>query len=412
MRLLAFVCVAWFAVAPSFAGSGPASGTKKAVPAPPVVEKKQAHQKFVLDVVRMAVALPQSDAQDRLRILETATRVVMPLDAQLAKQFTTEGVRLETQLIAGGARPAVSIFSAGAIDCSLAGPFIDSVPPDGVDRAGESLMAVISACPGGTRVPLRRKLDAALESGYVSARPLLALMEAEGPHSAWSQETFAKMFRSLPKGQEQIFEAPNYAAMLTEMVPAVDKDVAAKAGVSFLEWLGQFNNTSARNLTVNMVMGPLREALGEEKLQEALRSSVVAQGVARSEGQPGEIEHPEEEGVSVLAAMDDHGDQTARLKDLPSSKRAREAAAHGFASGTSGNRKLADKYFDMAYAALDQVWAERSPEKNTPAVVEEVSEAAAQVDAVAALQRAQRLADPSAQAISMLAVARVVGNRD
>jgi hypothetical protein len=41
-------------------------------------------------------------------------------------------------------------------------------------------------------------------------------------------------------------------------------------------------------------------------------------------------------------------------------------------------------------------------------VVQEVSEAAAQVDPVAALQRSERLQDPSAEAISMLAVARVV----
>jgi len=37
-----------------------------------------------------------------------------------------------------------------------------------------------------------------------------------------------------------------------------------------------------------------------------------------------------------------------------------------------------------------------------------VSEAAAHVDAVAALRRSQALEDPSAQAISMIAVARVV----
>jgi hypothetical protein len=44
--------------------------------------------------------------------------------------------------------------------------------------------------------------------------------------------------------------------------------------------------------------------------------------------------------------------------------------------------------------------------------VEEVSEAAAHVDAVDALQRAQRLQDPSARAIGMIAVARVVAGGD
>jgi len=39
-----------------------------------------------------------------------------------------------------------------------------------------------------------------------------------------------------------------------------------------------------------------------------------------------------------------------------------------------------------------------------------VSEAAAHVDAVNALERAQRLRDPTAQSLAMLAVARVVAS--
>ena len=101
-------------------------------------------------------------------------------------------------------------------------------------------------------------------------------------------------------------------------------------------------------------------------------------------------------------------DSSDELSSLPASMRARQAAAHGFAAGTSGNRKLADRYFDVAFSAVDDVWQHRSPDANAPAVIEEVSEAAAQVDAPAALVRAQHLQDPSAQAISMLAVARVV----
>ena len=94
---------------------------------------------------------------------------------------------------------------------------------------------------------------------------------------------------------------------------------------------------------------------------------------------------------------------------MPPATRAREAAASGFASGSSGDRKLADHYFDIAFASVDEVWSDRSTTSaSAPEVVEEVSEAAAQVDPVAALQRSQRLQDPSAEAISMLAVARVV----
>ncbi|MBI2677577.1 MAG: hypothetical protein HYX28_02210 [Candidatus Koribacter versatilis] len=404
---IAFALV--LAALPAAAGAASPRATKAARPgAGSQVARKQAKQKFVLDVVRMAVALPQPDPQDRLRVLNSATGVIGPMNSAMARQFTTEGARLEAELIAGGGRPAVSIFSAGSVDCAVAAQFMDMVPQDAVARAEDSLLAALSVCPNTTREPLRRKLEAALENGIVSARPLLALMETSGPSSRWSQETFTKMFSALPKGAEQLAEAPNYAAMLIQMAPAVEKDVAKDAGVRFLEWLGQFGQGSQRNLAVNMAMGVLRDTLGEAKLREALASNVVAQSVAGTEGQPGEIEHPEEESVSVLEAMGAKGDQSERLRGLPASLRAREAAAHGFATGTRGDRKLADRYFDMAYSALDEVWSGRTPEKNVPAVVEEVSEAAAQVDAVAALQRAQRLTEPSAQAISMLAVARVV----
>jgi hypothetical protein len=96
---------------------------------------------------------------------------------------------------------------------------------------------------------------------------------------------------------------------------------------------------------------------------------------------------------------------------MPPSQRAREAAASGFAEGTEGDQKLAQRYFATAFSALDDLWKERDSHPDADAVVQEVCEAAAQVDAVAALKRAQALDDSAAQAIGMLAVARVVANR-
>jgi hypothetical protein len=122
---------------------------------------------------------------------------------------------------------------------------------------------------------------------------------------------------------------------------------------------------------------------------------------------------PEEDSVSVLQAIDNSGDRTQELTNMPAAKRAREAAASGFASGTSGDRRTADHYFDIAFASVDEVWSERaSARTEAPEVVQEVSEAAAQVDPIAALKRSQRLQDPSAEAISMLAVARVVEGQE
>jgi hypothetical protein len=61
----------------------------------------------------------------------------------------------------------------------------------------------------------------------------------------------------------------------------------------------------------------------------------------------------------------------------------------------------------VAFSAINEVWAKHG-ETNVAAVVEEVSEAAAHVDPIAALKRAQALQDSPAQAIGMIAVARVV----
>src|SRR5262249_49579423 len=143
--------------------------------------------------------------------------------------------------------------------------------------------------------------------------------------------------------------------------------------------------------------------------QELLRSDPMIQQTVSSAEQGAVLPAPDADDVSVLRAMDNAGDRTQELNNMPPATRAREAAASGFASGTSGDRKQSDHYFDIAFASVDAVWSDRSTLKaNAPEVVEEVSEAAAQVDPMAALQRSQRLQDPSAEAISMLAVARVV----
>src|SRR5262249_44185416 len=141
-----------------------------------------------------------------------------------------------------------------------------------------------------------------------------------------------------------------------------------------------------------------------------LQSDVVAQSTVQNAGEEREIERPQEQGTSVLEAMENKGDQTERLRGLPPPTRAREAAANGFAAGSAGNKQQARRYFDMAFSAADEAWDARTPETNAAAVVQEISEAAAQVDSVNALTRAQKLRDSSAQAIAMLAVARVVAS--
>ena len=404
MSLKLLICAA------GLASLGWASTAKTTAPPP--------GKKFALDVVNMAVALPQPDPQDRLRVLASAVSVAQPIAPESAKKFAREGAHLEAELIAGGEQPAVSIFGSGSVDCASAANFVESLPASAVVRAQDSLLGALSACPRQTLEPAKIKLQTALAAGLVAARPLMAVMEQVGAKSQWSHQQFVTMFASLPADAEsERAEAPNFAAMYAEMAPQVEKDAARDAGLHLLEWLGKLNDSGERNLGVNVATDAMKKALGEQAYEEALRTNVIAQSAARTAGQPGEVQHPQEESVSVLESLSRSGhepagkDPTERLANMPASLRARQAAADGFAAGNSGNRKLAARYFDLAFSALDEVWAHRTPEKNAAAVVEEVGEAAANVDAVNALQRAQRLQDPAAQAIAMLAVARVVAAR-
>lgn len=396
--------------------SAASQGTNTATATKPSRKAAQAkkltpEQKFVLDTVTMAVELPQPDPQDRLRVLATAANVISPIDQKIAKTLWHEGVRIESELIQVGKTPAVSLMSSGQADCEAAQSFVENLSENSVVAAEQSLIGAVTSCKRQTLDIVSRKLDAALQKRLVAARALMATMEAQGTKSAWSQKHFQEMFNSLPDPQENASEAENFAAMYARMSSEVEKDAAKDAGLALLEWLGKLDDSGLRTLAANITVGAMKQALGEKDFQDALSSDVLASSTVRNvqNGAPGEIERPQVESVSVLEAMKDNGsDRSDQLRDLPASERAREAAAHGFAAGTSGDKQQAKKYFDMAFAAVDEVWEARTPEQNTAAVVEEVSEAAAEVDSVNALTRAQGLRDPSAQAIAMLAVARVV----
>jgi hypothetical protein len=372
----------------------------------------QARKSFVTNVVNTAVSLPQGDPQDRLRVLAAAASVMSSVAPERAKEFASEGVQLEIQLIASGKKPAVSLMERGQMKCSVAQDFVEMLPVGSVSAAEQSILGALSACPQETLEPAKRKLNDAMQNGILAPRALLAVMQAEGLKSPWSTEQFQVLFKSLPKDAEKVRDdAPNFAAMFARVAPEVEPDAAGDAGLNLLEWLGRLEQSDERNLAVNITTGALQDLLGEEKYKELLGKNVMALQVAQTAGQPAEVGHEDEENVSVLRALDQNGtDQSDALRDLPASLRAREAAAHGFASGTGENPDASKKYFDMAFSALNEVWDQRA---NQPAaaIVEEVSEAAAQVDPVMALRRAQGLTDPSAQAIGMIAVARVALSR-
>jgi hypothetical protein len=234
-------------------------------------------------------------------------------------------------------------------------------------------------------------------------------MNQSGARSEWSQREFETVFSSLPKNANAKKDAPLIAQLYANMAPNVDRDSASGAGLKLLDWLASTEDSGSRNMAINVTTSAMQKALGPKLYGEALRSDATAQSVAQLSGQSGQVETPEDESVSVLQAISQRGqDMSDQLRNLPPSLRAREAAADGFATGKAGDRDQANRDFDIAYSALNEVWSNRSPQKDVTGIIEEVNEAAAHVDAVAALQRAQRLDDPATQAIGMLAVARVV----
>jgi len=372
--------------------------------------KQQSRQKFVLDVVHNAVGLPQPDPQDRLRVLYAAANVVAPIDNNMAQRLAKEGTAIETKLVAEGQKPAVSMLAGGPVDCASAATFVQTLSPAAMLDAEQSLLGAITNCPKQVDPIAMRKLEAGVDQGVVAGRPILALMDAEGMKSQWAQSMFAKMFASLPADATgNKAEAPNYAAMFARAAREMDKEAVKTAGAKFLLWLAKLPDSPQRSVAVNLATGAISDKLGDAAYQELLRSDVMIQQVANSANQNAVLPPPEDDSVSVLRAMGNTGDRTDELNSMSPATRAREAAASGFASGTSGDRKMADHYFDIAFSSVEEVWSDRTSSKaNAPDVVQEVSEAAAQVDPIAALQRSQRLQDPSAEAISMLAVARVV----
>jgi hypothetical protein len=379
----------------------------------PTTKPLDARKRFAYDVVRAAVALPQTEPQDRLRVLAAAASVISPIRPAMAKNYSREGLRVEQELIQRGEQPSTSMLNSGPVDCKAVQILVESIPAQRVDAAEATLVSAISVCPA-VSATAQRLIDGGLEEKKLAPRATLALMEHAGLRSVWSQNKFEQFFNSLPADAGKMeHEAPNLAAMYSQAAGEVDRAAAKKAGLRLLLWLGKLEKGGDRTIAVNVTTGAMKNVLGEKDYEDALASDVMGRQVAQSAGGEGEISHPAEESASVLKAMQSaKQDRLQELEALPPSQRAREAAASGFASGTAGERKLASRYFDLAFSSLNSVWSNRDSSQNVGDVVQEVSEAAAQVDSIDALRRTRGLDSTAAQAIGMIAVARVVASQD
>ena len=377
-------------------------------------ERKYAREdkSFAVNVVRSATAIQGLESQDRLRVLSGAASVISSMRPDLAKAYSREGLRIEQDLIQRGESPVVSIIDSGPVNCAAVVSLVENVPAQRVNAAEQTIIGGVTRCPQS--LPAAQQLIVTgLDQNSIAPRAVLAVMEKTGISSAWSQDQFEKLFASLPSNtKDSAREAPNFAAMYARVSLLINKDASQRNGLELLDWLGKLDPSGSRNLALNITTGAMKSALGDKAYEGALASDALAQQMAQTAGQPAQVEHTPEENASVLQAMSGQGtDRSAQLRAMPPSRRAREAAASGFAEGTGGDRKLAQSYFRIAFSALDDLWKERESHPDVHAVIQEVSEAAAQVDPVDALKRTQQLGDPAAQAIGMIAVARVVASQ-
>jgi hypothetical protein len=371
-------------------------------------------QQFVLDAVKMAVELPQSDRQDRLRVLAIATSVVSPTDPLFARRLSREGLRIESELIQAGEKPSVSLMTAGHVDCSAALEFVENLPPASVTQAEQSLIGAITSCPKQTLDPASRKLDAAMEKNVGAPRALMAVMLAQGADSQWTQAHVEKAFASLPEPKSGATTAEDYGALYSSLAGAIEKTTARKTGLQLLSWLAKIDDSAGRSRAIRTTSAAMRKALGDQEYRQALETDAVANTLVHRAETGRKPQSPVNPVGSVLAAMtktDSDKDPADRLRHLPPVQRAREAAAQGFASAQSRDKHRADQYFDMAFDAVDEAWESRAAHADIAAMVQEVGEAAAQSAPLQAFERSQKLHDSSAQAIAMLAVARVVGSK-
>ena len=131
------------------------------------------------------------------------------------------------------------MLASGEADCAAAVNFVENLPERSALEAEQSLIGAVTSCPKQTLDPVSRKLDAAMEKGVVPSRALMAVIEAQGAKTPWSQLHFEKMFSSLPDAEQYAPEAENFAAMYARMAPEVSKDTASKTGLQMLVVAGQ-----------------------------------------------------------------------------------------------------------------------------------------------------------------------------
>src|SRR3954465_8429765 len=210
------------------AQSAPPPHRPKAKPAvaKPATPQQTQSNKFVREVVAAAVAIPQADPQDRLRVLNAAVMLTARTDAKSAAKLADEAVQIESRLIAAGETPVASVVASGYASCASVTEFVQGIYPGVVSAAEQSLIGAIGKCPKQTLELVRNRVEAAAQQGVFAPRLMMALMNKLGKSSAWSQAKFTEVMGSLPNTEAPSSKeaAPNFASLFAYMATDVEKD--------------------------------------------------------------------------------------------------------------------------------------------------------------------------------------------
>jgi hypothetical protein len=364
---------------------------------------------FAKEVLRYAVSVQQSDAQDRLRVLRAAIDVASSVDRQMVKDLVRQGMQAEADVIATEKTPVASVMQFASCKDKL--EFSQRIYPSNLVAAEDSLIAASGNCPEVAST-VSNLVVSGLKQNIAAPKLIASLVESGNFNQQQTSEMLSDAFSSLPKDAYSD-RALDFASLYATLAPRAGKREAMAAGLKFFDWLALMGDDENRNAAANAVFSSMQEILGEEQVRSALQEHPAASELMAGvrEGPP---PNPADDTADPASA--DSGkpaaEQLEDLNQLPAMDRAKQAASLGFSKGTSSRDPgIAAPYFDIAFSAADSAWTARTEEPATNAatsMMTEVCEAAAHVDAVSAFQRAQRLSDPTAQAICMIAVARVV----
>lgn len=372
---------------------------------------QDSQKKLVLDLVNSAVAVRPSDPQDRLRILISAATTVRSVSPELASKLADEGVQLEGQMIRTGVKPEQSMFDTGLATCKFSAELLQSVPPQLVFSAEQQIIGLITTCRDSrTLSAAQQKLQAAGEDNVIAPRAVMSAIDATGPASDWSKRIFAQTFSNLRAASGLETEADAVGEIYSQFAPSMPRELVVSSGLQALEWLANIKEGAKRTVAINMITDAMHQALGDEKYKAALASDGAASQAAQLSGQAIPDDNIEDgQQVSAMQIMSTGAKpDTSSLAKLPPARRAREFAAYGFAAASGGDASGASEDFDQAFDALQDLWNSDSSNSDAVPVLDEVVQAAAHINVVQTLSRAQALPDPTAQALAMLTVAQVV----